>query len=113
MPLDLQVRQREALDRELVAFGRDPKQVAIVWQQPCVVAEAEREVHTQRDRLLTAIPPEGVGAYLSHDALSHNEGYDVSPLLERFTLGDLHARDRCQQRLAGGICARTGTPVQQ
>jgi long-chain alkane monooxygenase len=86
MPLDLQVRQREALDRELVALGRDPAQVGIVWQQPCVVAETEREAHTQRDRLLTAVPAEGVGVYLSHNA-----GYDFSTLPERFTLGELHA----------------------
>ena len=86
MPLDLQVRQREALDRELCALGRDPRTVGIVWQQPVVVAETEREAKAQRDRLLTAIPPEGVGVYLSHNA-----GYDFSTLPERFTLGELHA----------------------
>jgi alkanesulfonate monooxygenase SsuD/methylene tetrahydromethanopterin reductase-like flavin-dependent oxidoreductase (luciferase family) len=86
MPLDLQIRQREALDRELVALGRDPAQVGIMWQQPIVVAETEREAHLQRDRLLSAIPPEGVGVYLSHNA-----GYDFSTLPEQFTLGELHA----------------------
>jgi FMN-dependent oxidoreductase (nitrilotriacetate monooxygenase family) len=86
MPLDLQIRQREALDRELVALGRDPAQVGIMWQQPIVVAETEREAHLQRDRLLSAIPPEGVGVYLSHNA-----GYDFSTLPQQFTLGELHA----------------------
>jgi long-chain alkane monooxygenase len=86
MPLELQVRQREALDRELTALGRDPATVGIVWQQPIVVAETEREAHAQRDRLLTTIPPEGAGVYLSHNA-----GYDFSTLPEHFTLGELHA----------------------
>jgi alkanesulfonate monooxygenase SsuD/methylene tetrahydromethanopterin reductase-like flavin-dependent oxidoreductase (luciferase family) len=31
MSLDLQIRQREAFDRELIALGRDPAQVGIVW----------------------------------------------------------------------------------
>jgi FMN-dependent oxidoreductase (nitrilotriacetate monooxygenase family) len=86
MPLALQVQQREALDRELLALGRDPQQVGIIWQQPIVVAETEREAQAQRERLLTAIPPEGAGVYLSHNA-----GYDFSTLPERFTLGALHA----------------------
>jgi FMN-dependent oxidoreductase (nitrilotriacetate monooxygenase family) len=87
MPLDLQVRQRAALDEALTALGRDPQGVGIVWQQPVVVAETEREARAQRERLLTAIPLEGAGVYLSH-----NSGYDFSTLPERFTLGELHAR---------------------
>ncbi len=86
MPRELQVRQRAALDRELAALGRDPATVGIVWQQPVVVAETEREAVAQRERLLTAIPPEGAGVYLSHNA-----GYDFSTLPVRFTLGELHA----------------------
>ncbi len=86
MPLDLQIRQRAELDRELRALGRDPDSVGIMWQQPVVVAETEREARAQCDRLLTAIPPEGAGVYLSHNA-----GYDFSTLPERFTLGELHA----------------------
>src|SRR5271154_6407591 len=85
MPLELQIRQREALDRELVALGRDPATVGIMWQQPLVVGETEQEAQAQRDRLLTTIPPEGVGVYLSHNA-----GYDFSTLPQRFTLGELH-----------------------
>jgi alkanesulfonate monooxygenase SsuD/methylene tetrahydromethanopterin reductase-like flavin-dependent oxidoreductase (luciferase family) len=87
MPLELQVRQRAALDEALVALGRDPQGVGIVWQQPCVVAETEAEAKAQRERLLTAIPLEGAGVYLSH-----NSGYDFSTLPERFTLGELHER---------------------
>ncbi len=85
MALDLQVRQRAALDAALTALGRDPARVGIMWQQPVVVAETEREALAQRDRLLTAVPPEGAGVYLSHNA-----GYDFSTLPERFTIGELH-----------------------
>jgi FMN-dependent oxidoreductase (nitrilotriacetate monooxygenase family) len=85
MPLDLQVRQRAALDAELQALGRDPATVGIMWQQPIVVGETEREALAQRDRLLTAMPPEGAGVYLSHNA-----GYDFSTLPERFTIGEVH-----------------------
>jgi FMN-dependent oxidoreductase (nitrilotriacetate monooxygenase family) len=87
MALDLQVRQRAALDRELLALGRDPAKVGIVWQQPVVVAETEAEAKAQRERLLTAIPREGAGVYLSH-----NSGYDFATLPDRFTLGELHER---------------------
>jgi len=87
MALDLQVRQRAELDRALEALGRDPQSVGIVWQQPCVVGETEQEAKAQRERLLTAIPPEGAGVYLSHNA-----GYDFSTLPDRFTLGELHAQ---------------------
>jgi FMN-dependent oxidoreductase (nitrilotriacetate monooxygenase family) len=86
MPLELQVRQRAALDRELTALGRDPAKVGIMWQQPLVVAETEQEAHAQRNRLLTMVPAEGIGVYLSHNA-----GYDFSILPQRFTLGALHA----------------------
>jgi FMN-dependent oxidoreductase (nitrilotriacetate monooxygenase family) len=87
MALDLQVQQRAALDRELTALGRAPAGVGIMWQQPVVVAETSREAQAQRERLLTAIPLEGAGVYLSHNA-----GYDYSTLPERFTLGELRAR---------------------
>ena len=86
MALPLQVSQRAALDEALVALGRDPASVGILWQTPIVVAETERDAHAQRDRLLTAIPAEAVGAYLSYNA-----GYDFSTLPTRFTLRELHA----------------------
>jgi FMN-dependent oxidoreductase (nitrilotriacetate monooxygenase family) len=86
MPLALQVKQRAALDEALVARGRDPSAVGILWQTPIVVAETRREAQARRDLLLTAIPEEAVGAYLSYNA-----AYDFSTLPARFTLGELHA----------------------
>lgn len=86
MDLALQVKQRRTLDEALVALGRDPETVGILWQTPICVAETEREAHARRDLLLKAIPEEAVGAYLSY-----NCGYDFSTLPQRFTLRDLHA----------------------
>ncbi len=86
MPLALQVKQRAALDEALIALGRDPSAVGILWQTPIVVAETEREAQARRDRLLTAVPAEAVGAYLSYNA-----AYDFSTLPARFTLRQLHA----------------------
>ncbi|MGI4795820.1 MAG: NtaA/DmoA family FMN-dependent monooxygenase [Janthinobacterium lividum] len=86
MALPLQIKQRAALDTALTALGRDPATVGILWQTPIVVRETAKEAHAQRDRLLTAIPHEAVGAYLSY-----NVAYDFSTLPQRFTLRDLHA----------------------
>ena len=98
MPLELQVRQRKMLDDALIAMGRDPQSLGIIWQQPCVVAETEREAVARREMLLNAIPEEGVGVYLSHNA-----GYDFSTLPERFTLGELHREIIASQASPGGF----------
>jgi FMN-dependent oxidoreductase (nitrilotriacetate monooxygenase family) len=87
MALARQVKHRHALDQALTALGRDPAQVGILWQTPFVVGETEREALAQRDRLLTAIPPEAVGVFLSY-----NCGYDFSTLPERFTLQEIQAK---------------------
>ena len=86
MALSLQVKQRAALDQALTDLGRDPAAVGILWQTPIVVRETEREAHAHRDRLLTAIPAEAVGVYLSY-----NSGYDFSTLPAHFTLAELQA----------------------
>jgi FMN-dependent oxidoreductase (nitrilotriacetate monooxygenase family) len=98
MPLELQVTQRKMLDEALIAMGRDPQSLGIVWQQPCVVAETESEAVARREMLLTAIPAEGVGVYLSHNA-----GYDFSTLPQRFTLGELHREIIASQASPGGF----------
>jgi FMN-dependent oxidoreductase (nitrilotriacetate monooxygenase family) len=84
MALARQVRHRHALDEALTALGRNPASVGILWQTPIVVGETRQEALAQRDRLLTAIPDEAVGVYLSY-----NCGYDFSTLPERFTLQEI------------------------
>jgi alkanesulfonate monooxygenase SsuD/methylene tetrahydromethanopterin reductase-like flavin-dependent oxidoreductase (luciferase family) len=94
----LQIAQRKALDETLLSMGRDPQTMGIVWQQPCVVAETEAEAVARRELLLSAIPPEGVGVYLSH-----NSGYDFSVLPKRFRLGELHREIITSQASPGGF----------
>jgi FMN-dependent oxidoreductase (nitrilotriacetate monooxygenase family) len=98
MPLSLQIAQRKALDEAVAELGRDPQSMGIVWQQPCVVAETEREAVARRELLLNAIPPEAVGVYLSH-----NGGYDFSTVPQRFTLGELHREIIAGQASPGGF----------
>jgi FMN-dependent oxidoreductase (nitrilotriacetate monooxygenase family) len=96
MAVTLQAKHRAAFDAALTELGRDTSRAGILWQKPLLVAETEAEAQRQRARLLTAIPPEGAGAYLSH-----NSGYDFSRVPERFTLGELNQL----------IAASNATPV--
>ncbi len=86
MPLPAQVAQRRAMDAALRDCGRDPAEVGMLWQTPIVVRETDAAALAHRDLLLTAIPPDAVGVFLSY-----NSGYDFSTLPERFTLGELQA----------------------
>jgi alkanesulfonate monooxygenase SsuD/methylene tetrahydromethanopterin reductase-like flavin-dependent oxidoreductase (luciferase family) len=83
--LDLQVRQRHAFDEALTAIGRDPSKVGILWQTPITIGKTEAEALARREKLLTLVPLEAVGAYLSH-----NCGYDFSRLPGRFSLKALN-----------------------
>jgi FMN-dependent oxidoreductase (nitrilotriacetate monooxygenase family) len=85
LPLGLAVKQRQEFDAALREVGRDPETVGIVWQTPTIVAETQAAAHAQRELMLTMIPMEGVGAYLSH-----NIAYDFSKLPDRFTLLELN-----------------------
>jgi alkanesulfonate monooxygenase SsuD/methylene tetrahydromethanopterin reductase-like flavin-dependent oxidoreductase (luciferase family) len=84
-PRQAKQRHRAELDARLVERGRDPAQVGILWGVQVSVAETEAAAKAHREQLLTMIPREAVGPYLSH-----NCGYDFSKLAERFTLGALN-----------------------
>lgn len=86
-PLKMQVQDRRDLDEALRAKGRDPAEVGILWDILVVVGETEATAKAHKERLLTAIPPEGVGAFLSHHA-----AYDFSTVPDRFTLAELNAQ---------------------
>jgi FMN-dependent oxidoreductase (nitrilotriacetate monooxygenase family) len=86
-PLDLQIRHRHDLDAALLAAGRDPAAVGILWDLHVVVGETRQEAQARREQLLTSVPPEAVGAFLSHQS-----GYDFSTLPEHFSLADLNAQ---------------------
>jgi FMN-dependent oxidoreductase (nitrilotriacetate monooxygenase family) len=86
--LNLRQRHRRALDDALLAEGRDPASVGILWGISLVVAETEQEAHSRKEGVLRMLPRgEAVGAYLSH-----NSGYDFSKLPTRFTLKELNAQ---------------------
>ena len=89
-------KHRAALDQAVIAAGRDPEKIGILWGCGLIVAETEHEANARREHLLTMIPSEAIGPYLSHNA-----GYDFSTLPERFSLNDLNAQ----------IAARNASPV--
>lgn len=78
--LKLKVKHRQELDAALTAEGRDPSKVGILWDTVLVVGETEEEAKRRREALLTAIPFEAAGAFISHAS-----GYDFSKLPARFS----------------------------
>lgn len=85
LPLKVQIQQRADLDAALVALGRDPDAMGIMWQTPLVVRRTDGEAQAHREKLLTMVPKDGVGAFIAH-----NNAYDFSKLPERFKLGELN-----------------------
>ena len=84
--LNLRQRHRRELDAALVAAGRNPASVGILWGISLVVAETEQEAASRKENILRMVPRgEAVGAYLAH-----NSGYDFSKLPARFTLKELN-----------------------
>jgi FMN-dependent oxidoreductase (nitrilotriacetate monooxygenase family) len=83
--LPLKVKHRAALDEALQAEGRDPSSVGILWDIILVVAETQDEAIRRKDRILSAIPLDAAGAFVSEHA-----GYDFSKLPQRFKLRELN-----------------------
>ncbi len=101
LPLPQQVKQRAALDQELLAAGRDPERVGVLWQTPIVVRETERAAKAHRELLLTSLPGDAAGVYLSYHA-----GYDFSTLPARFTLRELRAAIAATQASPMGLVGK-------
>ena len=89
---------RAALDKALVANGRDPEKVGVLWGVGLIVGETEQEAKDRREQLLTMIPKEAIGPYLAH-----NSGYDFSTLPEKFFARRAQRQDHRQERLAGWL----------
>ncbi len=85
--IPLMAKQRQDLDAALVLEGRDPEQVGIIWSIRAIVGETEAEAAALRESLIAGVPREAVGVWLSH-----NTGYDMSKLPERFSLAELQER---------------------
>jgi FMN-dependent oxidoreductase (nitrilotriacetate monooxygenase family) len=84
--LEPQVKHRKELDKALLAEGRDPETVGVLWDVVLIVEDTEQEARRRYERLLHAVPAEGIGAFLSHQI-----GYDLSKLPERFTIEEINA----------------------
>ena len=85
--IKLMAEQRAHMDAALIAEGRDPQQVGILWATKVIVAETEAEAARHKERLIADVPTEAVGVWLSH-----NTGFDMSTLPPRFTLRELNQR---------------------
>ncbi len=85
--IESMVRRRTALDEALVAEGRSPESVGVLWDLEIIVCETEDQVARKKQQVANTLPREAAGAYLSHNA-----GYDFSSLPERFVLGELADR---------------------
>jgi FMN-dependent oxidoreductase (nitrilotriacetate monooxygenase family) len=85
-PRKMNIKHREELDTQLKAAGRDSSKVGILWDLILVVGETSEEAKRRKEQLLTSIPFEAAGAFISHQS-----GYDFSKISARFKLKDLNA----------------------
>ena len=83
--LERMVKHRKDLDAALRDEGRDPATVGMIFEVIAVVEETEQEAKAHAAQMLNAVPREGIGAFVSHEA-----GYDFSKLPARFTPGELN-----------------------
>jgi FMN-dependent oxidoreductase (nitrilotriacetate monooxygenase family) len=83
----LMAQQRADLDKALLVEGRDPEKVGILWSSRAIVGETKAEADALRASMIADVPLEAVGVWLSH-----NTGYDMSLLPERFSLKELQER---------------------
>jgi alkanesulfonate monooxygenase SsuD/methylene tetrahydromethanopterin reductase-like flavin-dependent oxidoreductase (luciferase family) len=105
-PIKLKIQHRQELDAELAAEGRDPSRVGILWDVILVVGETEEEAKRRREQLLTAIPFEAAGAFVSG-----NSGYDFSKLPARFKLRELNEEITATQASPVGLVHRMAFQV--
>jgi FMN-dependent oxidoreductase (nitrilotriacetate monooxygenase family) len=87
LPIPVMAQQRRDVDAALRAEGRDPQKVGIFWATPIIVAETESEATALKERLISRVPREAVGVWLSY-----NTGFDMSRLPPRFSLRELNQR---------------------
>ncbi|QMV06844.1 NtaA/DmoA family FMN-dependent monooxygenase [Streptomyces lincolnensis] len=82
--LTAQQRHRELLDEALLAEGRDPDRMGILWATQVIVGRTTAEARARRDSVHEFWNEEAVATYLSHNA-----GYDLSTLPHSFRLAEL------------------------
>ncbi|WP_213816158.1 NtaA/DmoA family FMN-dependent monooxygenase [Glaciihabitans sp. dw_435] len=93
-----QMRHRTKLDAELVANGRNPRDVGILWATQLVIGRTEDEARARKKEMLAYWGDEAVGAYLSY-----NSGYDFSTVGDTIILGELNAEIIAAQASPSGF----------
>jgi FMN-dependent oxidoreductase (nitrilotriacetate monooxygenase family) len=83
----LRAQQRQALDEALLLQGRDPQKIGMIWDSKFIVGEDEAQALAMRERLIADVPMEAVAVWLSH-----NTGFDMATLPDRFSLRELNER---------------------
>jgi len=84
--IEKQAAHRQRIDAALVAQGRSPEEVGIVWDVVLIVGETEAEAKHRHALLSNALPREAAGVWLSHQT-----GYDMSKLPDSFTVNEINA----------------------
>lgn len=85
--MKLMAQQRADLDAALRRRGRDPEAVGIIWATKVIVDEDETSALAQKEALIADVPMEAVEVWLSH-----NTGFDMATLPDRFSLKELNER---------------------
>jgi FMN-dependent oxidoreductase (nitrilotriacetate monooxygenase family) len=105
--LAAQQRHRKLLDEALLAEGRDPTHVGILWATQVIVGRTTAEARERRDAVDEFWNEEAVATYLSHNA-----GYDLSTLPRSFRLAELRdaivAANASPAGLIGSLVAEFG-----
>lgn len=99
--LPSQVSHRERLDAALVAAGRDPADVGILWAIQVLVAATEAEAKARKDQMAQMLPLDAVGTYLSY-----NSGFDFSTLPASFALAEVAEAIAAAQATQAGFVQR-------
>lgn len=102
-----QQRHRKLLDEALLAEGRDPARVGILWATQVIVGRTAAEARERFDSVHGFWNEEATATYLSHNA-----GYDLSTLPDSFRLAELHdeivAVNASPSGLIGSLIAEFG-----
>jgi len=93
-----QQRHRKLLDEALLAEGRDPAHVGILWATPVIVGRTTAEARERFDSVHGFWNEEATATYLSHNA-----GYDLSTLPQSFRLAELRDEIVAVNASPGGL----------
>ncbi|TQL55829.1 FMN-dependent oxidoreductase (nitrilotriacetate monooxygenase family) [Subtercola boreus] len=96
--LTSQQRHRSALDAALLAAGRDPERVGILWAVQVILGRTADEAAARKQAMLDVWSHDAVGAYLSY-----NSGFDFSTLASSFQLTDVADQIRLAEGTQAGF----------